>query len=150
LRLWIIVGFAILLSMRTNITAQLRYGSYRFGPERIVAVSDIIDAFEHIPYGASICDGDINEFIYNKYYDRYLDEYVVRRNLRFSEICQAGYYEIIPKFTADVGNGPDAIAVNRENFLGYLYFTPSGAGPQMPANTRLIEQTDAFSLVVLQ
>jgi hypothetical protein len=142
----------ILVSMMTNITAQLRYGSYRFGSDRVVAVSDLIDAFKHIPYGASVCDGNINWNPYNKYYDRYLDEYVVRRGLQFSEICQPGYYEIVPKFVdyVDIGNGPDAVTENRESYLGYLHFMPSYAGPPVPANTRLIEQTDALSLIVLQ
>lgn len=137
--MFLIVG--ILVSMATNVLAEVRHETYRFGPARLIALSDVIDAFHLVPYGAGMCDMNRS--------DQYIDEYMTRRKLRFSSSCVSGDYEIIPKFVAQGWSGSDTVNNYQDGFLGYLTLPQTVPGPPIPPGARIIMQNDSVDLVVV-
>jgi hypothetical protein len=133
----------IMLSMLTNIAMERAHEGYRFGPTRLPAASDIAEALENTPSGASLCD--------NNPADRYIDEYITRRSLRFSQLCDTGQYEIVPNFVSPVWSGSDP-GHDWSDWLGHLVILDPLPGPSFPAGTRarVVWRDEALRLVFLE
>jgi hypothetical protein len=137
----LLLGVAV--SAGSNVLMDIRHASYLFGSSRLIAVSDTIDAFEHIPYNASVCDVRRSDDYVS---DRYIDEYVTHRNLRFSEACAPGTYQIAPK---RIGWSGSDFLLNHEDYeQSYLFFVAPFEGPRTPPDATVIENTDVLEVLL--
>jgi hypothetical protein len=135
--------FGVAVSAWSNVLMDIRHAGYLLGPTRLAAVSDTIDAFEHIPYGALVCDVRRSDDYVS---DRYIDEYVTHRNLQFSEACVPGVYQISPHF---IGWSGSDFYLNHDDYeQSYLSFAPLFKGMETPADAVLIEKTDALEVFI--
>jgi len=141
-----LLALGILISMACNLSEDTLFLRDRLGPSRFAAVSDVITAFRHIPQGSDVCDLRLSTITP----DRYIDEYVTRRNLQLSTQCRPGGYAIVPIF---IGSAPgmagmlqDYMPDNSDYENLPIKFGGLIAGPAVPENARILEKTDALIL----
>jgi hypothetical protein len=128
----------VIASMIANAPLDIKREAETFGPYRILSVSAIEDAFSSIPYGARVCT--VREG------DPFVDEYVTRRNLQFSATCIPGSYEIVPTYLGEYYFIYDFVNYN-DVYIRSFDVVP---GPKVPAQARVIKQTKAFTLILIE
>jgi hypothetical protein len=86
------------IALNLNFDTQLFLAKY--GTERAIATTDIVEIFEQIPNKSTVCDLKAKKDwqLFNiAYAYKYLDKYMSKRNLEFVKDCQPGNYVLQPK-----------------------------------------------------
>lgn len=135
------LALSLFISITSNVLMDVKHSGYVIGPSRLLAVSDVINALNRIPYGASVCAA--NEA------DGYIDEYMTKRQLNFSGTCTVGSYAILPKFVGEGVTGSDFSADWRDHGFSYLKSADRVPALALPEGFHTMASNDAFRLIVI-
>ncbi len=91
-------GFVIvclLVSLVINGVDDVAYLQAKFASQRLMRTTDMISALTDLPAGATVCGSERQAHLHPL---MYLDEFIVKRGLRFATTCTPGAYQITPRY----------------------------------------------------
>ncbi len=135
---------SIVLSIADNAWMDTLHQARAFSATRFIAASDLITAFDAIPTGSLVCDSP-----FSRTADRYLDEAVTHRALRFVDICMPGTYAIHPRFVGATGGKADFVLDYREYDRGYLRYVGLIPSSPFPLPGLTMQRNEALTLLLI-
>lgn len=88
----------ILWSSWTNLVYDYKYWNTKYGPERLITTSEMINIIKEIPEKSTICDPRYKGWrkLYHPYL--YIDKYITHKQIKLVKECQSGNYRLYSKY----------------------------------------------------
>lgn len=121
---YLITSIIILLSLVNNLFYDYNFMLAKYGKNRLLNTQEITQLMEKIPAKSTICDPRIERkrVMRNQY--NYINQYIVKKELKFVDACQTDNYVIHPKKYLQIENN----FLNQNNYKETYFLEPSYPG----------------------